>query len=81
MSTELGSKLTGEVISVSHSAESCRITIELKGSPSQTAAVMKQSLAEFGIAEGTPVCAQVDSSQVLVEVVQQDNALCAADSR
>lgn len=78
MSTDLGGKLTGEVISVNHSADSCRITIELKGSPAQTAAIMKQSVAELGVVEGALVCAQVDTAQVLVDVIHEGD--CALPS-
>ncbi len=58
--------LTGEVIAVTHSADSCRITIELKGTPAVTAALMKHSLAELGVVDGAQVCANVNASSVLV---------------
>jgi len=67
--------LWGEVTSVMHSANSCRITIELKGAPDQTAVIMKESTVEIGILEGAPVCAEVDASKVLVGVCQ--TAVCA----
>jgi molybdopterin-binding protein len=60
--------LAGEVIAVTHSADSCRITIELKGTPAVTAVLMKQSLVELGVVEGAEVCADVDASSVLVGI-------------
>ena len=58
--------LVGEVIAVTHSADSCRITIELKGTPAVTAVLMKQSLVELGVVEGAQVCANANASSVLV---------------
>lgn len=76
MSTDQAARLTGEVISVNHSVDCCRITIELKGDLSQTAAIMKQSLVTLGVAEGTPVFAAVDATHMLVDVVRmEDDAL------
>ena len=60
--------LWGEVTSVMHSTNSCRITIELKGTLDQTAMIMKQSTVEIGIREGAQVCAEVDASHVAVGV-------------
>ena len=60
--------LWGEVLSVTHSARSCRITIELKGTPDMTAMIMKESTVEIGLAEGAIVCAEVDASNVLVGI-------------
>jgi molybdopterin-binding protein len=62
--------LWGEVTSVAHSANSCRITIELKGTLEQTAIIMKESTVELGILEGAQVCAEVDASSVLVGICQ-----------
>lgn len=59
-------RLVGEVLSVTHSATNCRITIELAGTPEITAALMKQSLVELGVMEGAQVCADVDASSVLI---------------
>lgn len=67
--------LAGEVISVTHSADSCRITIELKGTPAVTAALMKQSLVELGVVEGAPVCADVSASSVLVGICHDGECL------
>ena len=67
--------LWGEVTSVTHSANSCRITIELKGTPDQTAVIMKESIVELGLLEGAKVCAEVDASNVLVGICQ--NVECA----
>ena len=60
--------LTGEIISVTHTADDCRITIELKGSPALTASLMKQRLVELGIVERAPVTAHVGTSHVLVDL-------------
>ena len=60
--------LWGEVTSVMHSANSCRITIELKGTPDQTAVIMKESTVEIGILEGAQVCAKADASNILIGV-------------
>jgi hypothetical protein len=68
MSTEATSRLTGEIISVNHCADSCRITIEFRGDLSQTAAVMKQALVDFGAVEGAAVNAAVNATQVLIDV-------------
>ena len=51
----LRNALTGEIISVTHTADSCRITIELKGTPADTASLMKQRLVELGFVKGTHV--------------------------
>ena len=67
--------LWGEVTSVMHSANSCRITIELRGTTDQTAAIMKESTVEIGIREGAQVCAEVDASNVVVGVCR--TAECA----
>jgi molybdopterin-binding protein len=58
--------LWGEVTSVMHSANSCRITIELKGTTEQTAMIMKESTVELGILEGAKVCAEVNAAKVLI---------------
>jgi molybdopterin-binding protein len=60
------SRLVGEVLSVTHSATSCRLTIELAGTPDVTAAVMKESLVEWGVIEGARLCADVDASSVKI---------------
>ena len=60
--------LWGEVLSVTHSASNCRITIELKGTPDMTAMIMKESTVEIGLAEGATVYADVDASNVLIGV-------------
>ena len=73
MSSDQASRLTGEVISVNHSSDSCRITIELKGDLSQTAAVMKQSLVDLGFVEGASLYAAVDAAQMLVDVVRSED--------
>lgn len=70
MSTDQAGRLTGEVISVNHRVDSCRITIELKGDLSQTASIMKQSLVTLGVTEGSSVCAAVDTAPMLVDVVR-----------
>ena len=67
--------LWGEVTSVMHSANSCRITIELKGTPDQTAVIMKESTVEIGVLEGAKVCAEVDASNVLIGMCH--NGECA----
>ena len=58
--------LWGEVTSVMHSKNSCRITIELKGTTDQTAVIMKESTVEIGILEGAKVCAEVDATNIRV---------------
>lgn len=76
MSIDQAGRLTGEVISVNHSADSCRITIELKGDLSQTAGIMQQALVALGMTEGSSVCALVDTTPMLVDVVRiEDEAL------
>jgi len=64
--------LWGEVTSVMHSANSCRITIELKGTTDQTAVIMKESTVELGILEGAKVCAEADASNVLIGMCQNE---------
>jgi molybdopterin-binding protein len=68
MLTRERTTLWGEVLSVTHSANSCRITIDLKGTPDMTAMIMKESTVEIGLAEGATVCAEVDASTVLVGI-------------
>ncbi len=68
MQTSPVTTLSGEVIAVTHSANSCRITIELKGTPADTASLMKQSVVQLGFLEGQPVSARVGGEQVLVGV-------------
>lgn len=70
MSIDQAGRLTGEIISVNHSADSCRITIELKGDLSQTASIMQQSLVALGMAEGSSVRAAVSTTPMLVDVVR-----------
>lgn len=60
--------LWGEITSVTHSANSCRITIELKGTPDQTAMIMKEATVEIGIREGAQVCAEAGASHVVAGV-------------
>jgi molybdopterin-binding protein len=55
MLTRERTTLWGEVLSVTHSANSCRITIDLKGTPDMTAMIMKESTVEIGLAEGAKV--------------------------
>jgi molybdopterin-binding protein len=66
MLTSSRNALVGEIISVTHTADSCRITIELQGTPAVTASLMKQRLVELGLMEGAPVLARVDAPNVLI---------------
>ncbi len=68
MHAHTSNTLAGEVISVTHTANSCRITIELKGTPATTAALMKQSAVQWGFIEGKQVSARLEASHVLVGV-------------
>ncbi|MHB8971647.1 MAG: TOBE domain-containing protein [Pirellulaceae bacterium] len=68
MLTRERTTLWGEVLSVTHSANSCRITVELKGTPDMTAMIMKESTVEIGLAEGATVYADVDASNILIGV-------------
>jgi molybdopterin-binding protein len=63
--------LWGEVLSVNHSSKSCRIVIELKGTPESTAVIMKEATVEMGILNGAKVCAEVDASNVVLGVCQE----------
>ncbi|MCU0962089.1 MAG: TOBE domain-containing protein [Pirellulaceae bacterium] len=60
--------LWGEVLSVNHSAKSCRIVIELKGTPESTAVIMKEATVEMGILAGAKVCAEVDATNIVLGV-------------
>ncbi|MHB0955182.1 MAG: TOBE domain-containing protein [Pirellulaceae bacterium] len=75
MLTRERTTLWGEVLSVTHSANSCRITIELKGTPDMTAMIMKESSVEIGLAEGATVCAEVDASSVLIGICPEGESI------
>lgn len=64
--------LRGEVLSVDHSAKSCRIVVELKGSPEFTAAIMKKATVEMGLLAGAPVCAEIDATHIVLGVGHGD---------
>ncbi len=60
--------LWGEVLSVNHSAKSCRIVIELKGTLESTAGIMKEATVEMGIVEGAQICAEVGAPNIVLGV-------------
>ncbi len=61
-------RLYGKVTSVAHSPQSCRVTIELSGTPELTAAIMKESIVELGIEQGQEVCAEIRKARMYVGV-------------
>ncbi len=69
MITTSTSRLHGRVTSVAHSPQSCRITIELSGTPELTAAIMKETMVELGIEEGQEVTADLRAARISVNVV------------
>ncbi len=61
-------KLYGKVTSVAHSSKSCRVTIELSGTPEMTAGIMKESIVELGIEQGQEVCAEIHPTRICVGI-------------
>lgn len=64
--------LRGEVLSVNHSAKSCRVVIEFRGSLASTAAIMKEATVELGIMAGAPVYAEVGANGIVLGVCHGD---------
>ena len=58
--------LAGKITAVDHFPHSCRITIELSGTPRLTAGIMKESTVELGWVTGEQVCAEFDTSHLCV---------------
>jgi len=55
-------------LSVTHSARSCRLVIELKGTPDMTAMLMKEATVQIGLAEKAVVLANAGAKHVTLTV-------------
>ncbi len=62
--------LQGKVVAVDHHPQSCRVTIQLVGTPELTAGIMKEAMVELGIVEGQEVRAELEASRLMVGVDQ-----------
>jgi hypothetical protein len=60
--------LQGEILSVTHSARSCRLVIELQGTPEMTAMLMKEATVKIGLAENAVVRATPSAKHVTLAV-------------
>lgn len=72
--------LQGEILSVTHSARSCRLVIELQGAPEMTAMLMKEAAVKIGLTENAVVLAKPSAQHLTLAVCPQgacDLTACA----
>ncbi len=60
--------LQGEILSVTHSARSCRLVIELQGAPEMTAMLMKEATVKIGLAEHAVILAKPSAKHLTLAV-------------